>query len=77
MLGRQHRQRKIFSSPEDAILIAKSENACPDDILLEDDIPDDVSILEDFFLSLRGANVRPPPPACSQTQFWNPCPWDA
>jgi hypothetical protein len=30
---------KIFLSQEDAIIIAKSKNACPDDI-----IPDDVSI---------------------------------
>jgi hypothetical protein len=34
----------IFLSQEDAIIIAKSENAYPDDILLEDDIPDDVLI---------------------------------
>jgi hypothetical protein len=42
--GWQHHQRKIFSSQEDAIIIAKSENACADDMLLEDDIPEDFSI---------------------------------
>jgi hypothetical protein len=31
-------------SQEDAIIIAKSENACADDMLLEDDIPEDFSI---------------------------------
>jgi hypothetical protein len=40
----QHRQRKIFLSQEDAIIIAKSENACADNMLLEDDIPEDFSI---------------------------------
>jgi hypothetical protein len=29
-------------SQEDAIIIAKSKNACPDDIILEDDIPDNI-----------------------------------
>jgi hypothetical protein len=32
-----------LSGSEDAIIIAKSEIACLDDISLEDDIPDDVS----------------------------------
>jgi hypothetical protein len=31
-------------SQEDAIFIAKSENACADYMLLEDDIPEDFSI---------------------------------
>jgi hypothetical protein len=31
-------------SQEDAIIIAKSENACADYMLLEDDIPEDFSI---------------------------------
>jgi hypothetical protein len=34
----------MFSSQEDAIFIAKSENACADNMLLEDDIPEDFSI---------------------------------
>jgi hypothetical protein len=42
MLGSQHRQRKIFSSQQDAIIIAKSDIALLDDIGLEDDIPNDV-----------------------------------
>ena len=44
LFGLQHRQRKIFSSQEDAIFIAKSENASADNMLLEDDIPEDFSI---------------------------------
>ena len=34
LFGVQHRQPKIFLSQEDAIFIAKSENACADNMLL-------------------------------------------
>jgi hypothetical protein len=43
-------------SLEDAIIIAKSKNACADDMLLEDDIPDDFLIKIPLFM--RSYNMQ-------------------